>query len=51
MIIGDYEVTQTKNALLIIKDGKRVCIKPKRKEYTDKELKKFFEWYKRTMML
>lgn len=51
MKIDGYEITQTKKSVVILKEGVWIYKKPKRKEYTDKELKKEFESYKRMMML
>lgn len=51
MKIDDYEVLQTKSAIKIIKDNKVVYMRPKRKEYTDKELKQELRRYKEIILL
>lgn len=51
MTIDGYEITQTKKSVVIFKDGKVVYMKPKRKDYTDKELRAEFKRYKDMVML
>lgn len=51
MIVGEYEVVQTKTSVKIIKDGKAVYMRPKRKELTSKELIGELNKYKDMMMI
>lgn len=46
MFIDGYEVTQTKRCVMVIKDDKVVYMKPKRKEYSNKELEEAYKDYK-----
>ena len=51
MFAEGYEIVQGKSSVMIYKDGKRIYSRPTRKSYTDKELLKELERYKRMMML